>query len=272
MPTRFEASQFREVLRESARILHKTVPELLQGVAKGFTKDMIAVSPPASQGAAGRDAKKQGEQSVELDYARVFRTIDENFVRYMLVLSGRGFGTITAKEQGTAREERWIRQVMGYVRAKRMSAIEKMFRDLGVHRQFLDHVTKALADSFRSQNTGRMSAKNLYAVLPGAVREPVTAAKKNVGALAGGWNPAAAKLGAARPGYVKRHTSIPGSIHADADGGGKYRIEIENASRYIGNIPDYEDRREKVMGWQVPKLERQMDFLMRRDLKRAGWA
>ncbi len=259
MASRFDPSKLSAAIKRTGPLLRKNAEEMLAQVAKGFTKDIVAITPPGSAGVTGSAAKKQGEAAVSRDYGRAFRVIDEKFTQYMFPLTG----------QPAERESKWVAQVMSYVGSGRVGALGKLFADLGVKRTLNPHITKSLADSMRSANTGKMRASDLYATFPGGSAEALKKAKKNVGALAAGWLPAAVKYGVKLPAWVKGHDT-PGSAK-ELSAPGKFQITLENASRYVGNVGDYNRRVESAMAYQTSKLERQADFMLKKAARAAGW-
>ena len=163
----------------------------------------------------------------------------------------------TAKKQGEAAITNDLAKVMKAVRAKR-----------NVQLQSAQDIYKR----FRDTRTGRINPRNLQKPYPvsstgyNALRKTLLA---RVGWLASGWNAAAQKLGVRLPAWIARHGTGAGIILVTSDGR-RFRIEISNAVKFVGNVKDLDRRIQKSVDYQANAMQRQADFLMRKAVKKAG--
>lgn len=267
----FDATRLRRAIHQTSAVLGKPLRDVVTQAAKGFTRDIVKITPPGNQSAKGRDAKKQGEGRVTKEYARAFKPFDASFTKFLFYISGRAFRGNESRNHGemTDREVKWSQQILGYVSGGRSSAIEKIFRDMKVKRPWMPKVTKADVDGFRNVNTGRMKASALFVVPPGAVSAALKTATAHVGILAGGWNAASTKLGVKQPAWVRRHSTAGDAKITEA--GSKFTIELENSCSFISHVARYDERMAWAMNVQSAKLERQMNYAMKHGLAATGW-
>ena len=67
----FDMSGLRRAIKALQPQVQKTKSELVEQAAKGFVKNVVAITPPASKGVSGSKAKQQGEQAIKSDLARI---------------------------------------------------------------------------------------------------------------------------------------------------------------------------------------------------------
>jgi hypothetical protein len=63
------AADLKHSLSQFASIANREKKDVVRMAARGFVKDMVAVTPPGSQGSTGNAAKKQGEAAIRRDLA-----------------------------------------------------------------------------------------------------------------------------------------------------------------------------------------------------------
>lgn len=126
---------------------------------------------------------------------------------------------------------------------------------------------------FRDKRTGRINPRNLhqpYRVSSAdynALRKVLLA---NVGWLASGWNAAAQRLGLKVPAWIARHGTSNGIILITSDGQ-RFRIEVSNGVKFVGNVKDLDRRIQKAVDYQANAMQRQADYLLRKAVKQAGF-
>ena len=76
--TRFDSAKLRLAIRDFSRIMEKSKVEVVRQVAKGFVKDIVAITPPASGKFSGSDAKKRGEDCIKIGLATLFTVADQS--------------------------------------------------------------------------------------------------------------------------------------------------------------------------------------------------
>ncbi|MCX6968195.1 MAG: hypothetical protein NTZ46_10555 [Verrucomicrobia bacterium] len=52
--------------------------------------------------------------------------------------------------------------------------------------------------------------------------------------------------------------------------GRRFRIEISNAVKFVGNVKDLDGRIQKAITYQANAMQRQADFLLHKAVKKAG--
>ena len=215
---KFDMSRLQRAIKNLQPLVKKSRRELVEQAAKGFVKNVAAITPPASKGTTGTAARKQGEAAIINDLARV-----------MLPMRSRR-------------------------NAEFQSALDIYKR-------------------FRDQRTGRINPRNLQKPYPVATADYNALRKAlllHVGWLAAGWNAAAQKLGVKLPAWITRHGTSQGIILVTSDGS-RFRIEISNAVKFVGNVKDLERRIQKAVDYQANAMERQGDYLLRKAVKAAGF-
>ena len=65
------ASNLKRSLNQFANVAKRERVDVVKMVAKGFVRDMVAVTPPGSRGVTGTAAKKQGEAAIDRDLSRI---------------------------------------------------------------------------------------------------------------------------------------------------------------------------------------------------------
>ncbi len=162
-----------------------------------------------------------------------------------------------AKKQGEATIIGDLARVMVPVRSRRKQPVQNA---LDIYHRF------------RDQRTGRINPRNLQKPYPVTTAD-YNALKKNVllhvGWLAAGWNAAAQRLGVKLPAWIARHGTSQGIILVTADGS-RFRIEISNAVKFVGNVQDLERRIQKAADYQANAMQRQADYLLRKAVKQSG--
>src|SRR3954469_22853647 len=68
---RFDLKPIQRGIKALAPQVKKSRRELAEEAARGFVKEVVAITPPASKGKRGSAAKKAGEQAIISDLARV---------------------------------------------------------------------------------------------------------------------------------------------------------------------------------------------------------
>ena len=108
-------------------------------------------------------------------------------------------------------------------------------------------------------------------MVPKAIFEQVRKLlKQRVGELAGGWNRAAVRLGVKGiPSWVKRHSS-PGDITIVTKDT-LFRIEVWNDVKYVENVKGYDYRIKKALDYQAAAMNREADYLLKKQIKAAGF-
>ena len=163
-----------------------------------------------------------------------------------------------AKKQGEAAITGDLARVMLPVRSRRNAQLQDPVE-----------IYKRLRD----KNTGRINPRNLQKPYPvsstqyAALRKTLLA---RVGWLAAGWNAAARKLGVKLPAWIARHGTGYGIILVSNDGR-RFRIEISNAVKFVGNVKDLDGRIQKAITYQANAMQRQADFLLHKAVKRSGF-
>jgi hypothetical protein len=108
-----------------------------------------------------------------------------------------------------------------------------------------------------------------YKVPRAALTAYIRETKTHVGYLAAGFNAAAAKVGYRPPAWIWRHHS-PGSVSLRITDRG-IRFLATNAVPYASKIAILERQIQKGITAQTSKIRREVDFLLKRQAKAAGF-
>ena len=71
---RLDTTQLTSAIRQLADITKRGRGEVCREAAKGFVKNIVAITPPASRRVTGGAAKKQGENAVAGDVAFIIES------------------------------------------------------------------------------------------------------------------------------------------------------------------------------------------------------
>ena len=185
----------------------------------------------------------------------------KGFVRTIATITPPGSQHATgmdAKKQGEAAIINDLAKIMKAVRSKRNAQLQSAQE---IHKRF------------RDARTGRVNPRNLQKPYPVSSTE-YNALKKTlllrVGWLAAGWLPAAKKLNVKLPEWIKRHVTGAGLMSVTSDGR-RFRIEISNTVKFVGNVKDLERRIGKAVTYQANAMQRQADYLLHKAVKKAGF-
>lgn len=209
--------RLRKVPRDAARIMETVIDT----DAKGFVRDVVAITPP-SQGRATIESKKRGEEKIAADIRKVYGTPSDLW------------RLIRDKAGKNVADNFWAYQKLG----RWHQANEIALRITGKHLDAFDG--GAAHQSRRNRRTGRVTGggkigdKALY--LPDnqerrKLKRYIAETKSHVGLLAAGFNPAALKLGVSLPQWIKRHGDGIGVIDIQRPPGA-YSITITNRARH----------------------------------------
>lgn len=260
MSNSFDMTKLRAALQRSRGFVNKSKRELLTVAAKGFVKDIIAITPPGSKGVTGGAAKKAGEGAVAADVARIFTPTSAQGIAEFRALNG--------EESASAFAHKGAKPI-GQVRARILSFAEMV--DWHRQRRRKDGRVKQVN---RDVTTG-LKKSDLLGLDTGIVafadyQRFTKVLQKNVGILASGWNAAAIKLKVSVPAWVKRHGDGGGSIEI-VEARGSFRLVLSNEVQFVGNVKDYERRIQKAIDYQARKLDRQIDHLVKKAIRAGGF-
>ena len=72
---KFDMRRLQAAIKNLEPHVKKSRKELVEQAAKGFVRTVATVTPPASKGATGSSAKKQGEAAITSDLAKVMKAV-----------------------------------------------------------------------------------------------------------------------------------------------------------------------------------------------------
>ena len=214
---KFDASHFLSTFHKFCDLAKKDARTELRVQAKGFIREVINITPPAS-GKADSSAKQAGEAAIRSDLAKIMKP----------VRPGKG---------------------------RQLESAETIWRRL------------------RVSGTGRVNPRNLKTLYPVAFADYRALQKRllsEVGLLSAGWNAAAAQLGAAVPAWIKRHGNSRGSIKVSVYSGGM-TIRMINSVEFSDNVKDLDRQIQFALKVQTNKMQRQMDAILTKAGRKAGF-
>lgn len=276
---RFDASRFNRAFKRLAAHSKKGAQEVLFDQARSLVRRIIDITPPAT-GKADIAARKRGEAAATADLSRIFSSATPDFYDRFLQFNGgpelkedfahRGaaaLGFIYTRALTRGEMVRWHNdrrgnrgRVKAIGRNVRLSASE--ISDGGANRQRAAQVTTGLRRSdLRALDVGLVK-KNDYAWFKKRVRE-------RVGLLAGGWNRAAARLGARVPAWVRRHGEGRGDIIVTIKSS-SFSITMSNDVRYSENVKGFRSRVQRALNDQAGAMERRLTHYFGKARRQAG--
>lgn len=256
---KFDASRLQTAIKRLAAQSTKTKREICQMAAKGFVRDVVAITPPASQGVTGSAAKKKGEATIAKDVSRIFLKASPAVIAAL-------------QEQGGSRREQF-----GHKGAAALGQVETRVLHRGAMAQW--HADRRRSDGRvmainRDATTG-LRKRDLRGLDVGIVSAAdynwfLKVLEKAVGILAAGWNKAADFLSVRLPAWVRRHGDSDGQVTVVVTST-SFRLELTNAVGFVGNVKGYARRIQRAVDYQAGKMERQADYLVKKALRAAGW-
>jgi hypothetical protein len=233
-------ARLRAVPAHSQRIME----QLVETDAKGFVKDVVAITPP-SQGKADKKSKERGEMTI---------------IRELLgQKGGGGFRTggvfvVMADEllaNATVGKEQTIR--LFATKDGKVYGCDTQFHqpNASVDEMFAYHQSKRRKNGKvstaggRTRDIGRWKFIDQMIVSTTAWKRYLKFILPRVGMLAGGFNDAAKKLGVSLPAWIKRHGTGRGAVSIKR-AKGRFSITITNRVKY-GNKNDLPRRMKFVL-------------------------
>jgi hypothetical protein len=189
--------KLRQVPREATRIMTKVV----EADAKGFIRDIVAVTPP-SQGKANVESKRRGETRVERDIRILFKS------------KSQAFDSLHSKNPALA--DLFWQQIRDhdYLAAQetlRMHTTDSKMRDARVVAQPVGTIHQRM----RSRRSGGVYANanaTLVITSDSELKKYIKINQARVGLLASGFNAAARRLGVKLPAWITRHGTAAGAV------------------------------------------------------------
>jgi hypothetical protein len=184
-------------VRRFSSVMKRGLRDVTRQAAKGITRRVIDVTPPASEGSAGQDARRAGEGKISRQMSSVFAPKKLKGRRKITVVFGR----------------RLKKPV--YVKTK-----EKHPDVAGLYRQ---------NSRARGTATGITTRKvhNKFYVDVRKFQAVLAAKKSKVGTLAAGWTAGATALDLPVQAWISRHGSSGGMVRIDT-AGDRMRVVVEN--------------------------------------------
>lgn len=276
MANRFDMKDLRASIARVASITGKGKPEVVQTAARGFVKTIVAITPPASKGSSGTAAKKAGEAAITADTALSLEPMSERQLHELQEFHGDNVYTATELRDKKGRvylEDK--NHIVWSVAAALAFHLNKRNRSTGrvmANAKALRNGTRMRSRDAGAHNghLGRSRSDDI-ALVPRSVLDGVRKILfKQVGILAAGWIRAAEKLNVRLPSWIARHAFAAGACRI-MQTATMFRIEVENAVPYVGNVKGYEKRVISAVALQARAMDRQADYLMRKAIKAAGF-
>lgn len=193
-------------LREFARVMRRELPEVVKEAARRTTREVIAITPPASAGMVGRDAYNQGRSKINRDLNRVFAPVKLKGRRVINIVFGRPVSTPIV-----------------------IKTVEQYPDLVAVYRQ---------NSTWRTSGTGHSSKRlrHKFYVDQRKFNQLRKAKEARLGRLASGWSAAATSLGVAIPAWIRRHGNAAGGVQSQLTGD-KLFIRVTNFGPGVpGNV------------------------------------
>jgi hypothetical protein len=246
--------RLRKVPREAAAIIAKAIED----DARGFVRDIIAITPP-SMGKANLTSKNRGEEKVASDIRKAYGTASD---LWRLIREKAGRGTA---------DNFWA-----YMKLKRWhQANEIALRVTGKYLDVFDGGSEH--QRRRNKRTGRVvsgekpQSKNLFLAptQDAKLKRYIQQQRARVGLLAAGFNPAASRLKASVPAWIKRHREQVGTISVITQPD-RFIIIISNNARH-GRANDLSRRMAYVLnsGKRQKRLQNSIRYGIRAALKKS---
>lgn len=261
-----------ERLRKERKLTKKAIVER---AAKGFIKEVVALTPPASKGVTGASAKKAGEATINEDTGLTMEVVSDKQLQRMEDMHGSVHAANTLKNK---KGEVYLED-LNYIIRSTTEALRFHMDKRSKRTGRVPSATKRGGSGQRIRmrtagehngHVGRSRADNIALVPKKVMAEVRKILKRQVGVLAAGWNTAAKQLGVKLPAWISRHGTAYGECIVTITEN-TFRLEISNVVQFVENVRGYEARIEKAIAFQAKKMDREADFLIQKALKRSGW-
>lgn len=272
---KLDTREIRTAMARLASASGKNKRDIAQRAAKGFIKDVVSITPPASRGSTGAAAKKAGEAAIDVDTALTMEKVPEKQLRRMEDQHG---SQIVANQLRNKKGRVYLED-LNHIITSVSGALDFHLRKRNKNTGRVPAAAKRGAGGERlrmreagahNAHVGRWKADDIALVPPKVLAEVRKILKRQVGILAAGWNAGAKKLGVKLPAWVTRHGTAFGecvvTITRDT-----FRIELGNVVNFVGNVKGYERRMQRAVDFQAAKMQREADYLVRKAIKQSGW-
>lgn len=255
-----DAKRFNRSLISFATYSTKSNKTVLLEVSRNFVRRVIAITPP-SQGKSNSESKKRGETAIAADLRRIMMPGPQDFIdRFIDFNNGRDAKYLFGHKGAAA---------LGFVYTRALTKGE--LDDWHNSRRRKDGRVMRV----NSRVTTGLKKRDLRGLDQGLVETRTynwfrRKVQKRVGALAAGWNRAAASLGYRPPAWIRRHGEANGSVSINIEGG-ILRVLISNDVKYAGNVKDLKRRVQTALNQQSEALERRVAFYLKKNGKGAGF-
>lgn len=253
--TAVEIKPLVDKLRRIPGAFEKVVRPLVEQEARGFVRDVVKYTPPASKDVTGMAAKKQGEAAVERDIRKIYGTAAKAYID--LALRDKGVAKLFWRQisEGDYTAARELLQQYGGTRYQKTRSVAS-FDGGTMHGRF--------------RRRGRVTRDEVMMLVTNAkeLQKYIRKMQGQVGLLAAGWVRAAEKLGQPLPAWVTRHGAGRGGVVV-MTGADKVIILIANRVKYA-QAQDMQRRADAVLAIRENKLRRRMPYVIKHALKTAG--
>lgn len=244
-------ARFIRRLKIAPALVLKEMTVLINQEGRGFVKDVVAITPPASQGVQGLSAKKQGERKIIANLASIY--------------GGSNTATELVKEHGVRGEAKGFYKSLkegDFTKANQI--LRPLSKGRGIyafdggelHRRLGGHGGRSKADPiFFTHEDDRLKAY-------------IKKKLGMVGFLAAGYNAAAIRLGVALPEWIARHGAAFGGVEMRSDDR-SFVIVIRNSVPYARKA-DLQRRADFVQKVRNGKLMRRLPYVLKHALKKSG--
>lgn len=204
-------------IRHLPRQADQIMREAVEVDARGFVRDIVAVTPP-SQGKANKESQRRGETAVARDVRKVYAT------------PGDLYALIKARNPARAGAFWKLVKARDWDGANRLARAENLPE---MDSAVLDGQNGRAEEHARRSRGGRVRGDvPSAAVTQDRLRARyVKQMQKRVGLLASGFAAAARRLGVRLPAWIARHGETLGVVRVK-EGFGSFYIEIANKARH----------------------------------------
>lgn len=225
--------EFAEQLERFALYSGRSFEDELENQGKLLVRDILRLTPPSRFGASVSEAKKAGERSIRKNLRSVFAGVNLKGQRQITHLFGRTDVAGLPYSVPTREKHPDVRAL---------------------------YEQRKMGSSYRVSR-GRRSR---YYVDERKLAALEKVLMKRVGWAAAGFGPAAQRLGAAVPAYIRRHVgAAPGSIAVNTRGE-IMSIVITNRVDYVHRLAGLQRRLDWALKRRKSAMENQLPYLIRR--------
>ncbi|MDR3406384.1 MAG: hypothetical protein P4L99_28120 [Chthoniobacter sp.] len=254
-----DTGHFNRSLNQFAGLSKKTGLQVLLDASKGFVRQAIGLTPPAT-GKADSKAKVRGEQAVSSDLRQIFDPLDPYEWKAFYDDAGglQIVPTFRPNRRGAA-----VTDLTLFLKRGEMEPFHDRMRSKST-----GHVRRVNRENLIGRKKSDISEIAFVTKQDFAWFERQT--KKRVGMLSSGWNASAEKLGYRPPAWIRRHGTSRGQVSI-VIGRERFQVSVANDVKFVNHVKGMERQIQTALDWQARNMDRRIEYYYEHNGRAAGF-